>query len=324
LKHEEGRAVLQRLVSELPVDVFCTNTMPSRHATLGIDAATLRTAREDLIWCGISAMGMAYPDVPGYDPAMQALCGYMDLTGEPDGPPLQCGPPLIDLKAGDEVFAQVILALLEREQSGSGKMIDISMAHAATSWLSTFLPMLDMGSPPEEIRRHGNEHRQFIPVNAYATADGNVFLAVGSDAQWERLIGLDMFATLAEERYRTNEGRRAHKDELHRVIGAIMAQHTSGAVTSELVAATIPHAPITPIEQVADLPFVRETALSTETPDGDTVRLPPPAVPTPFLNECGRRQPFAPAYGEDTDAVLVQVGYTSTEVADLRDDAVIY
>ncbi|MHC5073070.1 MAG: CoA transferase, partial [Planctomycetota bacterium] len=105
LKDAEGRALLTKLIRELPVDVFCTNTLPRRHAGLGIDYETLAAVRPELIWSGISAMGTAHPDVPGYDPAMQALCGYMDLTGAPDGPPLQCGPPVIDLKAGDEVFA---------------------------------------------------------------------------------------------------------------------------------------------------------------------------------------------------------------------------
>ncbi len=136
LKHAEGRALLLRLVRELPADVVCTNTLPSRHVELGIDYETLSAARPELVWCCISAMGPAEPDVPGYDPMLQALCGYMDLTGNSDGPPLQCGPPLIDLKAGDEAFLQVMLALAERDRTGYGKRIDISMAQAAAQPLS--------------------------------------------------------------------------------------------------------------------------------------------------------------------------------------------
>ena len=215
LKEERGREVLMRLIRELPVDVFCTNTMPARHATLGVDYQTLRGAREDLIWCAISAMGARYPDVPGYDPAIQALCGFMDLTGERDGPPMQCGPPITDLKAGDEVFAQVLLALLERERGGGGKEIDVSLAHGAASWLHTFTPMLDMGSPPDELRRNGNKHRQFIPVNSYPTSDGFIYIALGSDVQWSRFARHAMFASLDEDRFRTNEGRRADQGSLH-------------------------------------------------------------------------------------------------------------
>lgn len=323
LKTKRGRDLLARLVRELPVDVFCNNTLPARHKALGIDYETLAREREDLIWCCISAMGMDYPDVPGYDPAMQALCGYMDLTGCRDGPPLQCGPPIVDLKAGDEAFAQVLLAMLERVNTGKGKMIDVSLAHAAVSWLHTFLPMLDMGSSPEEIRRNGNEHRQFIPANAYPTKDGFTYMAIGSDAQWARLVERPMFSALAQERYATNEGRRAHREDLHRSIGEITSRHACGEVAKELDHAAIPYSPITPIEAVWHLPFVKSSALRTETPDGRSVRLPPPAVRVAHLEKLGRMLPFSPSYGEHTDKVLAEVGIGDAELRALRAEGVI-
>jgi len=323
LKTPEGRALLRTLVRDLPVDVFCTNTLPGRHEALGIDYETLSAERPGLIWASISAMGLDHPMVPGYDPATQALCGYMDLTGAADGPPMQCGPPLIDLKAGDELFAQVLLGLLERERSGRGKQIDVSMAHAAVSWLHTFLPMLDMGSPPDEIRRSGNEHRQFIPVNAYATRDGFIYIAIGSDAQWARFVAEGMFQTLAQERFKTNEGRRAGKEELHAAIAAITREHAAADIAAILGRAAIPHSPITPIEQVADLPFVKASALRTVAPDGRTIRLPPPAVPTPYLQRVEGVLPFAPAYGEQTDAVLAEIGVSPEEQAAFRAGGII-
>ncbi len=323
LKTPEGRALLRSLVRDLPVDVFCTNTLPGRHADLGIDYATLSAERPELIWASVSAMGLDNPMVPGYDPATQALCGYMDLTGSPDGPPMQCGPPLIDLKAGDEVFAQVLLGLLERERSGRGKQIDVSMAHAAVSWLHTFLPMLDMGSAPEEIRRNGNEHRQFIPVNAYPTQDGFIYIAIGSDAQWTRFVAEPMFERLAQARFTDNEGRRAAKADLHAGIAAITAKLPAGEIAATLRRAAIPHSPITPIDQVNDLPFVRDSALRTTAPDGRMIRLPPPAVPTPFLDSVGGELPFAPSYGEQTDAVLGEIGVSPAEIAGLRAEGVV-
>jgi crotonobetainyl-CoA:carnitine CoA-transferase CaiB-like acyl-CoA transferase len=323
LKSEEGRALLKRLVRDLPVDVFCTNTLPARHVDLGIDYEGLRLLREDLIWCCISAMGPKFPKVPGYDPVMQALCGYMDLTGLADGPPMQCGPPLVDLKAGDEAFTQVILALMERAETGIGKRIDISMAQVAVSWLHTFLPMLDMGSPPAELRRSGNEHRQFIPVNAYQTSDGYIYMAIGSDPQWIRFAQQPLFASLDQERFATNEGRRAHKQELHAAIEAITRQHLSSDLSKALQAAGVPHSPITPVEEVLELPFVADTALRTVAPDGRTVRLPPPAVSTPHLERIDGCLPFSPAYGEHTDAVLAEVGLSVDEIASLRRAGVV-
>lgn len=323
LKKQEGQDLLRHLIKELKVDVFCTNTMPARHKKLGIDHETLSQNKQDLIWCCISAMGLAYPNVPGYDPVMQALCGYMDLTGFPDGPPLQCGPPIVDLKAGDEAFAQILLALMERNETGRGKIIDVSMAQAAFSWLHTFIPMLDMGSPPSELKRSGNEHRQFIPVNAYRTQDGFVYMAIGSDAQWNRLVKKSLFASLDQDRLATNEGRRRNKTELHHAIESITMKHPSAAVSELLSEAAIPHSPITPIEEVPNLPFFKDSALATMAPDGKHIRLPPPAVPTEYLEKIHKTLAFAPSYGEHTDAILKESGLSSDQITSLRDRGVV-
>lgn len=323
LKEEGGREALLRLIEELGVDVFCTNTMPARHSELGIDYETLRDAREDLIWCSVSAMGIDNPDVPGYDPVTQALCGLMDLTGEREGPPMQCGPPLTDLKSGDEVFAQVLLAMLERERTGRGKQIDISLAHSAVSWLHTFTPLLDMGSAPDELRRNGNRHRQFIPVDAYPTADGFIYVAIGSDSQWNRLVAQPMFETLDLPDYRSNEGRRSAQGDLHAQIAELTRHHRSARVAQVLEEASIPHSPITPIEEVPDLDFVNQSALQTLAPDGRVIRLPPPAVSVEHLEDIDRTLPFAPAYGEDTEAVLAEAGFSNVELETLRAGGVI-
>jgi crotonobetainyl-CoA:carnitine CoA-transferase CaiB-like acyl-CoA transferase len=323
LKRPEGQALLRRLILGLKVDVFCTNTMPANHRDLGIDGPSLMREKADLIWCCISALGLAHPEVPGYDPVLQALCGYMDLTGQADGPPLLSGIPLVDLKAGDEAFTQVLLALIERAETGRGRCIDISMAQVAVSWLQTFLPMLDLGSDPSELRRSGNEHRQFIPVNAYRTRDGYIYLAIGSDAQWARFVARPMFSPLSQPDRATNEGRRRDRVALHQAIEGITRGHSSDEVAGELATAQIPHSEITPIEQVSGLPFVSGSLLSTRTPDGRTVRLPPPAVPTAHLETLGGALPFAPAFGQDTDALLGEAGLSAAEIASLRDQGVV-
>jgi crotonobetainyl-CoA:carnitine CoA-transferase CaiB-like acyl-CoA transferase len=197
------------------------------------------------------------------------------------------------------------------------------MARSAISWLQTFLPMLDMGSPADELRRSGNEHRQFIPVNAYRTRDGYIYAAIGSDTQWSRFVASPIFASLDQPRFSTNEGRRADKDELHRLIGSLTGQRSSEEIAAELQRAKIPHAPISPIEGVMDLPFVGEWLTSTHSPDGQSIRLPPAAVQTPYLDAVKGELSFSPSYGEHTNALLGEIGMPTDEIARLRETGAV-
>jgi crotonobetainyl-CoA:carnitine CoA-transferase CaiB-like acyl-CoA transferase len=148
-------------------------------------------------------------------------------------------------------------------------------------------------------------------------------MAIGSDAQWNRLVKSSMFAPLEQERFVTNEGRRKGKEELHQLIEAITQNHPSTEVSEVLREAAIPHSPITPIEEVPDLPFVASSALKTIAPDGRIVRLPPPAVMTEYLKKIDRNLPFAPAYGEHTDNLLNEVGLSPSEIAALREKGIV-
>jgi itaconate CoA-transferase len=314
LKEPDGQAALKRIIKELNVDIFCCNTIPSRYEGLGIDYETLSAVKPDLIWAGISALGPEFPNVPGYDPVIQALAGYMELTGDVDGEPTLSGIPLVDLKAGDEVFAGVCLALAERAETGKGKRIDVSMFQAACSWLITTLPLIDFGCDYSEITRSGNEHRKFIPTNAYKTKDGFIFMAQGSDVQWQRFIAIPKFAPLADPKRETNNGRLQDREKLQRDIGDIMINFETAELASDLKGATIPCAPISTIPQVIERPELKGKLTTTTAPDGATIRMQPMAVD----NENSRKElSFPPKYGEQTNSILKEAGYTSKQIDQL-------
>jgi len=320
LKDPRGQEVLRKLITELDVDVFCCNTVPRRYESLGIDYASLSKAKPDLIWAGISAMGPAYPDAPGYDPVIQAMVGYMELTGPADGPPTLSGVPLIDLKAGDEVYANVMLALLERAESGRGTRIDVSMLQAAASWLITTLPLLDFDCMPAEISRCGNEHRKFIPTNVYPTRDGFIYLAIGSDVQWQRLTEIPQFACVGNAERVTNEGRHRQREAIHRDMAAVTRTCSTFELNEYFRHATIPHAPIQDIPAVRAMAAISDKLTTTCTPAGKRVRMQPAAVdiagaPSDFS--------FPAKYGEHTLAVLGEAGYASEEIARLERDNIV-
>jgi len=320
LKEPQGQELLKRLIRELDVDVFCCNTVPKRYKQLGIDYESLSAVKPDLIWAGISAMGPEYPDAPGYDPVIQAMAGYMELTGPADGPPTLSGVPLIDLKAGDEVYAGVMMALLERTETGKGSRIDVSMLQAAASWLITTLPLLDFDCDPSEITRCGNEHRKFIPTNVYPTADGFIYMAIGSDVQWRRLTEISYFAPVANAVRATNEGRVREREAIHRDMAAVTRQHTTEEIANDFRRATIPHAPIHDIPAVRDMEAVRSRLTTTRTPEGKTVRMQPMAVDVPGV---ATELSFPAKYGEDTMTVLKEAGFTADECASLQEQGII-
>ncbi len=320
LKEDRGRTLLKRIVKELNVDIFCCNTLPYRYQSLGIDYDTLRSVREDIIWAGISAMGPDYPKTPGYDPAMQAMVGYMELTGDKDGPPMISGVPLIDLKAGDEVYANVLLALAEKAETGKGKAIHVSMLQAAASWLITTLPLIDFDCEPSEITRAGNEHRKFIPANAYRTRDGFVYVALGNDLQWERLTASPKFAALDRSERATNAGRLKDAEAIHREMAAAALRYSSEELVREFREAKIPHAPIHTVPEVRAMDAIRSRLTSTRAPDGRLVHLPPAAVD---LGSDATEFAFAPRYSEHTKPVLEEAGLGANEIATLETDGII-
>jgi len=320
LKDQKGREILHRIIRTLGVDVFCCNTLPERYKPFGIDYETLSAIRPELIWAGISAMGPEYPETPGYDPIIQAMAGYMETTGFADGPPTLNGIPIIDLKAGDEVFANVMMGLAELAETGRGRRVDVSMLQAAASWLITTLPLIDFGAAPEEYSRWGNAHRKFIPTNVYPTKDGYIYMAMGADAQWQRLVQIPKFAQLARENRRSNNGRYADRAAIYKEIGAITAQHTTGEIEADFRHGKIPNARINTVPQVRELAPIKSRLTRTRLPDGEEINMQPMSVDLPGAT---REFAFPPKYGAHTDAILQEVGIAADDRRALRSEGII-
>lgn len=331
LKKKEGQELLKTLIEKLKVDVFLCNTLPKRYKQLGIDYDTLKQVNPDLIWCGISALGPDYPGFAGYDPALQAFTGYMYITGEPDRDPMLCGLPIVDLKAGDEAFAQVLLAIMEQQdrsadslKKSGGKEIFISMAQCAASWLITALPQLHFVKDESELfTRSGNEHRSFIPCNCYPTKDGFVYLAIGNDLQWQKLTQIKGFEHLDKPDRKNNEGRKKVKDEIYSDIREGLKNYTTAVfikICSELNLAV---SPVNSIKDVSELDFIKNNMLTTELPSGERAALFPAPIISDYLSRTGRMMKCAPRLGEHNQAIYGEVGLSSEEIENLKTEEVI-
>ncbi|MFH1936804.1 MAG: CoA transferase [Bacteroidota bacterium] len=331
LKKKEGQELLKTLIRKLHVDIFLCNTLPRRYKELGIDFDTLKEANPGLIWCGISAFGPDHPDSAGYDPAIQAYTGFMHLTGDPDGEPMLCGLPVIDLKAGDEAFSQVLLALLKQQnadeedkEKGCGKEIFISMGQCAASWLITALPQIQFVPDESELfTRSGNEHRSFIPCNCYPTKDGHVYLAIGNDLQWDKLTKIHGFEHLHKPERVTNQGRNLEKETIYRDIRLGLQNYTTGEFIAICAQQNLAASPVHTTVDVAKLDFVRNHMMKTELPSGKTIPLFPAPVNTEYLAEVDYTLPCAPRLGEHNNLIYKEIGYSDSQINELQTNNII-
>lgn len=321
LKDPRAQELLHRLVKELDVDVFATNQLPKNYAPLGIDYDTMRAIKPDIIWVGLTGFG---PDSneAAYDPILQARGGLMDLTGEPGQDPQVTGIPLPDMGTSEHAYGQLMKALFKRAVTGEGSRIDIAMIDSTASWLTQ--PVTMWKSFGRKLTRRGNTHEFFGPVSVFPTTDGYVYLALGNDIQWQRLIALPGFEDLADPAYEKNSGRIADMQNLN----AKLAERTKRFATEELLetfrAATIAAAKVQDIAEVCEDSAIKDKLLRSKDPvTGFEVVMAPPPVMTDYLREHDRTLSFPPRQGEQNASVFGAIGLSEEELAGLQAEGVL-
>jgi crotonobetainyl-CoA:carnitine CoA-transferase CaiB-like acyl-CoA transferase len=316
LKTAQGLDVLRRMVAQ--ADIVVENYRPDVKHRLGIDYESLSKINPRLIYASISGFGEdgPYKDRPGVDQIAQGMSGLMSVTGEPGRGPMRAGTALADLSAGAFAAMGILVALYERERSGRGQWVQTSLLQAQIFMLDFQAARYLMSG--EVAGQAGNNHPTGAPTGVFKTTDGYVNIAP-TPVMWKRFcksIGREDIVDHPD--YATPKDRRRNRDALNAVIGEITATMTTAAVVDKLNAAGIPCGPIYTIDQAFADPQVRHLGIAQP-------------VKSPALGEITLvGQPFtlsrtpsqlvtgAPEYGEHTDAVLAEFGYSKDEIAQLR------
>src|SRR5579884_1702258 len=203
LAHSEGRRLFHELARRS--DVLLENFRADSADRLGLSPARLLDEHPRLVVCSISGFGRTSPlrDVPGYDFAIQALSGFMSITGPVEGPPCKAGVAVTDVLTGLYAATAVLACLHARERSGHGYAIDLALLDCAVAaQVNVVQAYLTGGAVPP---RQGNAHVQIVPYQAFATADDWLILAVGNDGQWQRFCrAADRADWAADPRFATN------------------------------------------------------------------------------------------------------------------------
>ncbi|HEX8514221.1 MAG TPA: CaiB/BaiF CoA-transferase family protein, partial [Allosphingosinicella sp.] len=233
LETAEGQAAVRALASE--ADVLIENFKVGGLARFGLDYPSLSVLNPRLVYCSITGFGQTGPYAPraGYDFIIQGMGGAMSLTGEPDGAPQKSGIAYADLFTGLYASVAILAALRERDRSGRGAHIDMALLDTQVAVLANqALNWMVSGDVPS---RMGNGHSNLVPYQAFRVADGEIIVAVGNDAQFERLCGLLGLEALArDERFRTNPARVVNREALIPLLEAAILRRGRKALSEAL------------------------------------------------------------------------------------------
>ena len=297
-----GRAVLERLIAAS--DVLIVNLLPRSQAKLGLDPASVRCLRPDIIYVAITGFGLEGPraDHACYDLIAEGHSGVMDLTGEPDGPPQKVGTPAADLLAGMDAALGCVAALHDRAKTGKGHLVDVALVDSMTRFMTPRLvPYLGTGEVPA---RSGGRDSVIAIYQVFETADDPMTLALGNDAIWRRFwetVGRPEAA--ADPRHRTNVDRRAARGEIVASIQEVLRARPRAEWLALFAAAKVPAGPINRADQVAADRHLHERHLfyRIDTPEGP---LPQVGLGIAIDGKAAGASRPPPALGADADAVL--------------------
>ncbi|MBF8254582.1 MAG: CMP-binding protein [Deltaproteobacteria bacterium] len=250
---------------------------------------------------------------------LQARAGWMELTGEPDGPPLVFGLPMVDLGAAEHAYGAVMKALYRRATTGEGSRIDLSMFRSAAMWMASPLMLTALG---ERVTRRGNTHQFFAPVSVYPTRDGYVYVAVGNDRQWEAITKLPGCESLADPAYQRNAGRIADVERLNRRFSDCTRTMTTVDLMAALNGIGVPVAKVNNLNDVLAEPLLRESfTRARDERTGTEILLPPLAE----VSDAGLSElTFPPRLGEYNEFIYGTVlGMDRRQIAEWRERGII-
>jgi formyl-CoA transferase/CoA:oxalate CoA-transferase len=318
LKNGAARTVIDRLLER--ADVLVENFRPGTMERLGLDHASIARRYPRLVYCSVSGFGQTGPrrTHAGYDAVMQAEGGLMSITGGHDGPPYRLGVAISDIVSGMFAAQGIAMALLARERSGRGQLVDVGMLDATTALLTYQAGIcFATGASPN---RMGNRHPTIVPYETFATLDGDVVVAVGNDEQWRRFctaVGLETLG--ADRRFATNRLRVENYEALRPILALQLKLQTTQAWLEALQSAGVPSGAVRAVHEVLNDPQLldREMVASIEHSTLGSIRV--LGVPIKLSDTPGAIRSAPPTLGQHTDAVLRNdVGLSDAEIAALR------
>ena len=326
LKKGQGRNILLRLVEK--ADVMLENYTPGTMEKLGLTYDVVSARNPRLVYASTSGFGQTGPERsrPALDVVVQGISGIMSITGQPDGPPMRVGTSIGDIAAGLYAAIGVLAALQERERSGRGQYIDVSMLDCQIAILeNAFVRYFATGEVPKPL---GTRHPVITPFQAFLAKDGWIVIAIAwsVENQWELFcVSIGHLELIDDPRFDTPGRRTQNHAILEPILNEALGQKTTEEWLREFSAIGLPCGPLNNIAQAAEYSQVKARNMLVEVAHPSSFSLKMPDLPIKLSRTPGGIQGPSPAIGEHTDDVLsTLLALSEAEIADLRQAEVAF
>ncbi len=321
LKHKQAQEILTRLLSQS--DVLVQNLAPGAAARLGLSYDKLSAQYPRLIVCDISGYGEDGPfrDKKAYDLLIQSESGFLSVTGSPEQP-AKAGCSIADIAAGMYAYTHILAALMHRQSTQRGASIDVSMLESMVEWMGYPLYYAFEGAAPPP--RAAAAHATIYPYGPFQAGDGqSVMLGLQNEREWESFCKevLGRPELIADARFSNNAARAQHRDTLGAIIDQVFGSLTAAEVVFRLESAQIANARVNEMKDVWDHAQLRARGrwTSVQTPVGEIPALLPPGKSSAFDPSIRA----IPELGQHTNAILAELGYSESEIGQMRASGVI-
>ncbi len=318
----EGQQIIRELAAQS--DVVLENYKVGQLAKYGLDYASLKQIKPDLIYCSITGFGQEGPYAAraGYDFIVQGMGGFMSLTGErddlPGGGPQKAGVAIADLMTGMYATIAVMAALSHRDRTGEGQYIDMALLDVQVTMLANMnMNYLTTGVAPQ---RWGNAHANIVPYQTFATSDGHIIVAAGNDSQYKKFVQIGGRHELADDaRFSSNPARVQHREQLIPLLADMVRLKTKQEWITLLEQAGVPCGPINRLNEVFDDPQVKARQMQISLPHPSAGSAPLVASPMKLSATPVSYRNAPPLLGQHTEQILSDLlHYDAERIAELR------